>query len=320
MRRLAGQLLTCALAMTGLTSRPAHAYVREVTSTGVPIVWHNPCVGMHFYLGSPPPVLSASDLLTAAGQAAAVWSYPQVASTDIRLGVVAEPEATADVGHDGRNVIVFRQDTWCRQPPPVDDAGNPEPGCYSANALAVTSIFKNKNTGEIVDTDIEFNAVHYSWGDLVGQPGLATTSTADFQNALTHELGHVIGLDHNCYTGADDQGRLNDNTGVPEVDCYGTPPPPDAVALATMYPSVKLTDPLRRDLSPDDELGVCEIYPHVHEICPSPDSDGGCNLAAAGTEHRAWPEVTCAALGLLFALVAARRRAAGTARPASKEE
>jgi MYXO-CTERM domain-containing protein len=262
---------------------------------------------MHFYLGSPPPVLSAPDLLAAANQAAAVWSYPQVAATDIRLGVVAEPEAAAEVGHDGRNVIVFRQDTWCRQPPPLDDAGNPEPGCYSANALAVTSIFKNKNSGEIVDADIEFNAVFYSWGDLVGQPALATTSTADFQNALTHELGHVIGLDHNCYTASDGQPRRSDNTGALAMDCYGSVPPPVAVLEATMYPSVSLGDTTRRDLSPDDELGVSEIYPHRHEVCPSPE--GGCRVAPATPGPRSWPKtVALTGMALLASLALWRRR------------
>ena len=47
-----------------------------------------------------------------------------------------------------------------------------------------------------------------------------------------------------------------------------------------MYPSVLLTDTTRRTLSPDDELGVSEIYPHRHEVCPPPAS-GGCSVALA---------------------------------------
>jgi len=153
-------------------------------------------VTMHIYVGSAPPVLTADAFFAASTQAAAVWSYPSLACTDIRLAMVAEAEATTDVGKDDRNVIVFRQNTWCREPTPVDDAGIPQPECFPASALAVTSIFKNSKTGEILDTDIEFNAVDYSWGDLVGQPDLAISTTADFQNALTHELGHVLGLGH----------------------------------------------------------------------------------------------------------------------------
>ncbi len=302
------RFLAFALGFAGIFPGDASAYVREVTSLGVPIAWSNPCVAMHIYLGSPPPVLAAADILVASTQALAAWSYPQVACTDIRLNVVAELESSAEVGNDKKNVIVFRQGSWCREPPPVDDAGIPEPDCYPSSALAVTTIFKNKKTGEIVDADIEFNAVNYTWGDLVGQPSLAGSTTADFQYALTHELGHVIGLDHNCYTTNDGQARLNDNTGAPEVDCYNNPLLPDTVAGATMYPSVALPDTLRRVLSPDDELGVCEIYPHLHDVCPGPATDGGCSVTAARGSPRPWLEVCCMGLAIFLATLAFRPR------------
>jgi LPXTG-motif cell wall-anchored protein len=278
--------LALGLAMLAAIPRDAQAYVREVTKSGVPVAWHYPCVTMQIYLGSAPPVLTADALFAASVQAAAVWSYPALACTDIRLTMVAEPQASANVGHDSLNVIVFRQDSWCRQPTPVDDAGTPQPDCFPASALAVTSVFKNAKTGEILDADIEFNAVDYSWGDLVGQPDLSTSTTADFQNALTHELGHVLGLDHNCFAKSDEQARLNDNTGAPEIDCYGNPTLPDSVINATMYPSVVLSDTQRRTLSSDDELGVCDVYPHVHDVCPALPSDSGCSVLAPGTRHR----------------------------------
>jgi hypothetical protein len=288
--------------------RGAQAYVREVTKSGVPVAWHYPCVTMHIYVGSPPPVLTANDFFAASVQAAAVWSYPALACTDIRLTMVAEAQATADVGRDNENVIVFRRNTWCREPTPVDDAGIPQPECFPASALAVTTIFKNSKTGEILDADIELNAVDYSWGDLVGQPTLSISTTADFQNALTHELGHVVGLDHNCYAASDGQPRLNDNTGEPEVDCYGNPPPPATVSKATMYPSVVLTDTLRRALSPDDAQGICEVYPHLHDVCPAVYLGGGCSVLAATNPEHTGMEILCAGIGLILALAFVRRR------------
>jgi hypothetical protein len=289
MGRRCRRLLLSLLAFASLGSGDAAAYVREVTSTGVPIAWKNPCVTMHLFAGSPPPVLTTDSLVAAGMQATAAWSYPALDCTDIRLTTVVEPELEEDVGYDRKNVIVFRQDSWCRKPTPVDDAGMPDPYCYPASALALTSVFKNKKTGEILDADIEFNAVDYAWGDLVGQPSLATANTADFQNALTHELGHVVGLDHNCFTSNDLELRRNDNTGSPEVDCSLLP---DAVAEATMYPSVLLTDTARRTLSVDDVQGACEIYPHVHAVCPPPPS-GGCGVTSQSLPEHPWPELAC---------------------------
>lgn len=291
--------IAATLAWPTVASDTARAYVREVTQEGAPIFWRNPCVALHVYLGAPPPVLDASGYLEAALASAAAWSYPQVPGTDLRFNVVAEGDATAGIGYDKRTVVVFRTGTWCREPTPVDDAGTAQPECYPPTALAVTSLFKSRHTGEILDADIEFNAVDYSWGDWVGRPALATATTADFQNALTHELGHVAGLDHNCYAPADGQPRLYDHTGALELDCYGNPSLPGSVADATMYPSVVLSDVARRSLSADDVLGVSDIYPHAHEECPS-GSEGGCAMAATtfGPGASAW----LTASGMVLAL------------------
>jgi hypothetical protein len=296
------------LGFATLATGTAQAYVREVTKSGVPVAWHYPCQTMHIYLGSPPPVLKADAFSSASVQAAAAWSYPALACTDIRLAMVLESAPTADVGQDNKNVIVFRQDTWCLQPTPVDDAGVPQPECFPSSALAITSLFKNSKTGEILDADIQFNAVDYSWGDLVGQPALAISGTADFQNALTHELGHVIGLDHNCYAETDLQDRLNDNTGAPEADC--PPTPSGAIGEATMYPSVNLSDTTRRTLTADDEQGICEIYPHVHDACPALAADGGCIVVATTKPDRGRTALLSSAMGCLgiLALVLLRRR------------
>jgi hypothetical protein len=266
------------LGLVALLPATTSAYVQEVTSLGVPIAWKYPCVTLHFFVGSAPTLLPPAEYAAAAAQAAATWSYPQLACTDIRLAIVPEDAPAADVGNDGKNVVVFRQRTWCREPPPVNNAGVVEPACYPASALAVTTVVKNSKTGEILDTDVEFNAVHYSWGDLQRYPELTDGRTADFQYALTHELGHVIGLDHNCYAPADGQTRRLDNAGAPEVDCYGNPELPASVANATMYPSVDLSDNRRRILSPDDQLGACAIYPHASDSCPMVFEGGGCSV------------------------------------------
>jgi hypothetical protein len=255
-----------------LTPRSASAYVREVTTIGMPVAWKSPCISMHLFLGNPPQVLTADQVLQAGQQAASVWSQPTLACTDLRLMILSAERSTADVLYDHRNIISFRRENWCSQDSPTAKDNT----CYPSAALAMTTFFKNRDTGEMLDADIVFNAVNYTWGDLVAFPDRTAGATADFQNALTHELGHVIGLDHACYAPADNQPRLLDNTGQPEVDCDSSSLPA-SVASSTMYPSVSLIDTQRRVLSPDDQQGACDIYPYANATCPQAQTDGGCS-------------------------------------------
>jgi hypothetical protein len=304
-------------ALVLLSSASAYAYVRNLTSKGVPIAWFAPCVSMQLYAGSHPPVLTSPQLFAAGLKAADAWSYPAIPGTDLRLSVIAESEAAADVGYDHRNTIVFRQDTWCRHSQTTQnsaassDTSLPSDGvCYSPNALAVTSIFKNTTTGEIVDADIEFNAVYFAWGDHFADPGLVSTAPiVDFQNTLTHELGHVVGLDHACFSASDNHDRLTDNTGAPELDCYGSLPLPSSITEATMYPSVEISDTSRRTLSPDDELGVSDIYPHLQAACPVLIAGGGCTLGQAppAAAQPTWRYKSLVALGLVLVALASGR-------------
>jgi len=209
-------------------------------------------------------------------------------------------ETTADVGLDGKNVIVFRQDTWCTT---STDTG--EQTCYAANAMAVTTLFKNKKTGEIVDADMEINAVYYAWADLIADPTQATGMTADFQNTLTHELGHVIGLAHNCYIANDGPTPLTDNTGNTELNC-GSANVPATVTDATMYPVVSTYDTERRSLTPDDQQAACEIYPSSQATCTS---NSGCSVASQtpARSSRVWAIGLTCCLALAFVAISRRR-------------
>jgi hypothetical protein len=262
---------------------------------------------MDLLLGSPPPDMTGDAYLQAARAAAAVWGHPALACSGLVLSIHKTAETSAAVGYDGRNVIVLSQDSWCSE----TSAAEPStPTCYSANALAVTTVFRNVNTGEIVDADMEVNAVNVFWADLVQNPALASGSTADFQNMLTHELGHVIGLAHDCYTTSDGPTRLTDNQGQPELDCYSANLPA-TVADATMFPSVLLSDTSRRKLSPDDAQGACDVYPSSVTSCPS-GAATGCSLAPAASRSpdRMPPVAVPIALGMLILLAASgyRRR------------
>ena len=259
---------------------------------------------MDIYLGAQPPTLTADQYLKASQLAAQAWSHVDIACTGVSISMSKHGESTAEVGLDLKNVIVFRQDLACLQPPTTDPAAQP---CLSANVLAVTTLFKNTTTGEIVDADMEINAVNFAWADLVANPTLANGNIADFQNTLTHELGHVIGLTHNCYMSNDGPAPLLDNTGNPELVC-GSAGVPATVTDATMYPVVPIRDTDRRTLSPDDQQAACEIYPSNQGTCGA-GSGQGCSVAGptSGAPDRVWAVVFGLCLGLALAAIAIRR-------------
>ena len=105
-----------------------------------------------------------------------------------------------------------------------------------------------------------------------------------------HEFGHVIGLDHPCFS----PGFLADGTPLPRpVDNNGNPAPdcsspnlPATVTGATMYVSVDSpsAEVELRSLSPDDMQGACDIYPYASTFaCAAPtkaQASSGCSYAA----------------------------------------
>lgn len=293
-----GVFLATLLVVASQFARPAHAYVRAVTSTGIPVWWRSPSITMDIYLGAPPPIMTADEYWNASQLAAQAWSHDSIPCTGLTISIDRNEAATAVVGFDQKNVIVFGRDAWCQSSSSTD----PTTPCYPANAMAVTTLVKNKTTGEIVDADMEINAAYFSWADLVADPAQAGGNTADFQNTLTHELGHVIGLAHPCYSPNDGPAPLLDNTGNPEIDCSASNLPA-SVTEATMYPVVAISDTERRTLSPDDEQAACDIYPSQTSYL----AGSGCSVANPSSAPRGWAVGLACFLVLVFAAVAYRR-------------
>lgn len=117
---------------------------------------------------------------------------------------------------------------------------------HSSAAIALTLMWHNKQTGEILDTDMELNLGVGTFNDCVKRH--CGPSMLDLQNAITHEAGHVLGLGHStdpkstmtpqARGRADTEKRsleADDKAGycaleLPEWQCAGTscacPPPP----------------------------------------------------------------------------------------------
>jgi MYXO-CTERM domain-containing protein len=171
------------------------------------------------------------------------------------------------------NLWVFRDEGW----PYREDEGD--------WTLGLTTVTFNPENGEIYDADVEINS--HGSAITVGDEEVAN----DFDSIVTHEAGHVLGLEHSL---------------DPE---------------ATMYASYLEGSTSLRSLSPDDEAGMCSIYPPDRSTgacdpeprhgfsteCARPP-DEGCFCAAAAKTGRTtlW---ALALLGVALAALARRRRA-----------
>jgi hypothetical protein len=304
-------LALAGLALTLAAGPPAHAYVRYKTATGIGFYWPQTCVPVSVYPASMMAAngnmeMTTAEIVNAAQAAASAWGASMNACTFLQINVTESTDPTPVARLDYTNNIVFRVTSWCA---PSDKPGTCS---YPDAALAITSVFVNKRNGQIIDGDIEVNAKNFVWTDLDQDP--SGTGKQDLQNALTHEMGHLIGLDHTCFVptvtkpGDPPSTPAIDNTGNPVPDCDDAPA---VVQATTMFASAIPGDTAKRTLAPDDIEGVCDIYPVAADpmFCPAKDvapPDAGCSLGASGGSGAG---AALAALGaLVIPIVAARRR------------
>jgi MYXO-CTERM domain-containing protein len=100
---------------------------------------------------------------------------------------------------------------------------------HDSLALALTLIWHDKKTGEILDVDMELNGGAGTFTDCSSSCRTSSTNI-DLQNTITHEAGHLLGLGH--------------------TDTRG----------ATMQPSTtKSPETEKRSLETDDKNGYCAL-------------------------------------------------------------
>jgi hypothetical protein len=266
------------LGAMSLAPRPADAYVRYLSESQCPYSWRTRSIAINAY---PRGIadLTTEQAVSAVEGSVDAWTKRNAAlagctDLDLKLTVHGPTTMPPTARFDSRNIIAFRTEKWCA--PNAD--GSPDPQCkdpHDPAALAITSVFA-RGYGEIVDADIEVNGVTFLWGDLVTDPD---SNQQDLQNALTHEVGHFIGLDHTCYMGAvanpptDHNGQEIPSCDSAEADVKAT----------TMFASAMPGDISKRSLEEDDRAAVCAMYPAgVADVlaCPAPDRGGGCTVVA----------------------------------------
>ena len=307
--RLRAWVLCCGASLGALASPgDASAYVRTRTCdpTGTtdqrlcapgevpkPLAWPTRCLTYFVNLqgsddlpNEAPRQLNPA-LLAAIQASADAWNQPPCVGMQLRYGGLT---CNTQIGFRDRNVrggqmntVMWRESYWPHQ----------------SAAIAITSITSRVETGEIRDADIEMNGFLFRFDLLTGPGG----SRMDVQNTMTHEFGHVLGLDH----------ELN-------------------IEEATMFPSANPGEVFKRDLHQDDVEGLCAIYPFQGEqlqCSPARLDDETCIIRLEGeascqaaTRHARppWsfgPLGALGALALLLGLRAAHRRLSAVAsRPA----
>jgi hypothetical protein len=296
-RRRASPLAAAAVALVAsqlVAVAPAHAYVRTRSPDGkFQLLWPDARITMTLRT-SGPQIVAAADLRAAATRAAATWSAPALDSS-VAFTIDASTDAAPGTRFDHVNTISFRTEGWSA---PI----------YPKEALALTTDWSQD--ARIVDADTELNAADpgVSWGVLSADPAVAAAaSEVDLQNALTHELGHVLGLAHPCFLGPPPpRGPDVDDQGRPIPSC-ADPALPASVAMATMFPSATAGSISERDLSADEVKALHDLYPAHADPPPEgaglADRGGGCRVA--GRDPGALAGLAMAAL-----VFAARRRGA----------
>jgi len=252
------------------------------TLSGVPLRWDSGCVFIR-YSAEGTSHIPGNQEFDAINAAVAEWTSKTRSCGYLEV-VVEEPEQR-NVGFDRVNVIKFRDTAW---PPPGVDTGS-----YAPEAGGLTTLFfidekcdagdsppcySNPRNGEILDADIELNGVNFALS-LNGQSLGTASCLSDVGNTITHELGHLFGLDHTCWVGIGP--RPVDDTGQPIPSC-DAPNLSSEVENATMYNFQDCGETKKTSLETDDISGFCAIYPLSDDpgTCERVGSDGGCCTVA----------------------------------------
>lgn len=203
------------------------------------------------------------------------------------MSIELQPPLASEVGRDNVNLIKFRDRSWCR-PAIGDDPAR----CYSPSAAGLTTaVFvddaNSPRDGAIVDADIEINGEHFAIA-VNGQSSGTSGCQSDIANTLTHEVGHLLGLEHTCRA-AGDPPRV-DGQGRQVPLCSQTSDP--LITEATMYNFQDCGETKKASLEADDISGICAAYPIAQgpKECRGVDQTGGgcANCSAAGSSGIVW--------------------------------
>lgn len=235
--------------------------------------------------------------------AATCTDYAFVRGADVTGARVGYVQATdAEPNPVNENVILFRE-VSCDDVVPEGDACFQGKSCantygcwdHGDGVIALTTSTYSTRTGHVLDSDIELNASQpggspgFLFTTVSSPPCQGTESTAcaavDVQNTLTHEIGHVIGLDH---------------VATPGSTMEATAPPGETS---------------KRIIDAGSAEGFCGIYPRglPPTQCQEPVEKGQTLTADARLGCASTPQALLPVAALLSAWALVRRRTGGRA-------
>jgi hypothetical protein len=215
MRRSVISILLFALALGWVV--PARSYTLQYADSSAALQLHWQTmpirIALSTSLNSSPGNIRGGDIEGAARRALAHWQ--EVANVQFDISSSSAQFISPSGGGDGISLITV--------------APNQESGLFDGNRTGRTRVFYDPANGLITEADIAVNPnLQYSTD--------GASSTYDLESVFTHEIGHLLGLEHSGVIGATMQPRQGQN------GLYGLP------ALTP------------RTLSDDDRAGVRAIY------------------------------------------------------------
>ncbi|MFL5319369.1 MAG: myxosortase-dependent metalloprotease, MXAN_2677/MXAN_2678 family [Myxococcaceae bacterium] len=257
-------MIAPALLLAALIAQPT--YLRSRVDTGVKndpkahcLYWHDGTIS-YVQSANGSPDTTGDTEFDAVNKSFATWNAQSDACGNFHFTELGRTNRR-DVGYDAKsvsnnqNLVLFRTVTCSSKVASTDSCWsdgscNNSYDCwqYADKTIALTTTTYDRSTGQIFDADMELNAAKFTFTTVDAPECIASAISqacvaTDVQNTVTHEAGHVLGLDH-------------------------PPVPPLENEESTMFASAPLGETKKRSLDSASKQFVCDVYPKGH---PSKD-------------------------------------------------